>query len=334
MQAMQYEYKLTIAIPTYNRLSQLKNCLNRAIQAMLSYDGIEVIVSDNCSTDGTKEYVESVVKPYAHARYYRNESNLGMDRNFLNCLELAQGEYIWTLGDDDYIVFAGLEKLLIAIQEQPDFIYLNTSDYIVMDNGELLPVNPRMKEEDLVYLSDKNELLLRMGCFVTFLSSLVFRQDRVERIQNKEQFFGSYFLQSHIALLSISGGSKFIINTAITCVESANTTVGYDLYYVWGTCFSDLLFQTAIDASFDADVVFQVAHRSYADTILSFVWNFRATTSFNMQSTWNPQYMIEAVSRYADLIRKFKKALKSPLWYVKCRHALRLLARNVFQKLK
>jgi glycosyltransferase involved in cell wall biosynthesis len=89
----------TIGIPTFNRVELLKQSLNAARSQI--YENVEIIISDNASTDGTQEYCESIDD--ARVRYYRNSTNRGPEYNFRRCLELATGEYFSWLQDDDAI---------------------------------------------------------------------------------------------------------------------------------------------------------------------------------------------------------------------------------------
>jgi len=66
-----------------------------------SYQNVEVIVSDNCSTDRTPELVQSIEDP--RLRYIRQESNIGPNNNFNFCLNQASGEYFLLFHDDDMI---------------------------------------------------------------------------------------------------------------------------------------------------------------------------------------------------------------------------------------
>ena len=72
-------YKLTIAIPTYNRKDLLERCLNSIIPQMDK--DIEIFISDNASSDGTEEMVREKFN-YPFIRYRKNEENIGSDRNF------------------------------------------------------------------------------------------------------------------------------------------------------------------------------------------------------------------------------------------------------------
>ena len=91
---------VTIGIPTYNRASRY---LRRAIERSLgqTYRNVEVIVSDNCSSDHTPELVRSIADP--RLRYFRHEMNIGPNNNFNYCLQQAKGEYFLLFHDDDMI---------------------------------------------------------------------------------------------------------------------------------------------------------------------------------------------------------------------------------------
>lgn len=129
-------HKISICIPTFNRSKHLANCLNSIIlNTNYSKKDVQICVSDNCSTDET----EAVVR---HAQnkidilYRRNKKNLGIPRNFLNVINMADGQYAWLIGDDDLLMPNTFQILLKIIDENSsvDFFYINsfhlTSEYI------------------------------------------------------------------------------------------------------------------------------------------------------------------------------------------------------------
>lgn len=86
--------------------------LERAIRSILCYpwDDIELIVQDNCSPDNTKE----IIQPYLddkRFRFYSNKENLGARFNVTNILTKAKGDYIFSLGDDDFLVPDAVDKI-------------------------------------------------------------------------------------------------------------------------------------------------------------------------------------------------------------------------------
>lgn len=124
---------LSICIPTYNRADRLEDCLNSIViasdilcQSSLGSCSFEVCVSDNCSTDRTREVVEKY-KSVLPIKYHRHRSNVGIPRNFLKVVDLAQGKFCWLLGDDDLITVRSLFRLFGILLSHPDvsFVYGN-----------------------------------------------------------------------------------------------------------------------------------------------------------------------------------------------------------------
>ena len=103
---------LSICIPTYNRARYLKELLDALIPQLdrCRPDTVELIISDNCSTDGTFNQYRSIARPYL--RSWRNEMNIGGDRNFLKCIQEAKGEYVWLIGDDDIVEPDGVSRVV------------------------------------------------------------------------------------------------------------------------------------------------------------------------------------------------------------------------------
>lgn len=95
----------------------------------------EVCVSDNYSTDETENIVLEAQKRIS-IKYQKNPTNLGIPQNFLNVIEMAEGEFVWLIGDDDLVLPFALEKLnkLIENHKDVDYFYINsfnmTSEYI------------------------------------------------------------------------------------------------------------------------------------------------------------------------------------------------------------
>lgn len=91
---------VTIAIPTYNRADgYLRGCIASALDQ--TYQNIEIVVSDNCSTDDTSGLVGSFTDE--RLRYIKHPENIGATNNFNFCLQEARGRYFLLLHDDDLI---------------------------------------------------------------------------------------------------------------------------------------------------------------------------------------------------------------------------------------
>ena len=119
---------VTIAIPTYNRSDgYLRETLGSALAQ--DYSPLEIIVLDNASTDGTTAYVASAADE--RVRYIRNDTNVGVNDNFNNCLRHARGDYFLLLHDDDHIDPDFVRSCMTALAdwehpEPPGFIRTGT----------------------------------------------------------------------------------------------------------------------------------------------------------------------------------------------------------------
>jgi len=120
--------RLTIVIPTLNRA----HCVGRAIESALAQVGadIEVIVSDNGSSDGTAAVLARYDDP--RLRKYRHETTIPPQAHGNFLLDNARGEFFLGLSDDDYIDpdFARLAINLYERRPDLSFLYAATTMHI------------------------------------------------------------------------------------------------------------------------------------------------------------------------------------------------------------
>lgn len=112
---MRENYVLSICIPTYNRGPILEKVLE-AITEDPSFDTrIEVVISDNCSNDNTREICKAYTSVYENIRYYKTDEQIN-EENFVKVLSHANGLYIKL--HNDYAVFKSgmLEKMIEAVE--------------------------------------------------------------------------------------------------------------------------------------------------------------------------------------------------------------------------
>lgn len=81
---------LSICIPTYNRASYLEQCLEAIVKQECFDNRVEVVVSDNCSTDDTQRVGMQYQEKYANIHYFRNKENV-VDMNYPLVFQRATG---------------------------------------------------------------------------------------------------------------------------------------------------------------------------------------------------------------------------------------------------
>jgi glycosyltransferase involved in cell wall biosynthesis len=132
---------VTIAIPTYNRVdSYLPQALKSALNQ--TYPNLQIIVSDNCSTDGTQAFVSGIADP--RLRYFRHPSNIGSAANFNFCVGQAKGKYLLMLHDDDLIDNDFVESCIEAANGSSDAGIVRTGVRMIDSQGNVLAEVPNL----------------------------------------------------------------------------------------------------------------------------------------------------------------------------------------------
>jgi glycosyltransferase involved in cell wall biosynthesis len=130
---------VSIGIPTYNRAN---GYLKQTIQSSLkqTYPNIEIIVSDNHSTDNTEE----VVKGFNDNRikYFRQSENIGMNNNFNFCVHKAKGEYFTLLPDDDLMDMDFVDVCMKGVNYQTNIGIIRTGTRIINGEGIVIAEYP------------------------------------------------------------------------------------------------------------------------------------------------------------------------------------------------
>jgi glycosyltransferase involved in cell wall biosynthesis len=112
---------LSIVIPTYNRAHVLNECLKLLLEiSVVHKKNIEILVSDNDSSDKTKEVAKlhgRKLGRHSTFIYSCNYNNRGVSKNIISLFKKAKGRYILFLGDDDYIKKNNFSRILKLLSD-------------------------------------------------------------------------------------------------------------------------------------------------------------------------------------------------------------------------
>lgn len=172
---MNNQYILSICVITYNRADVLKHCLDAIVYHDLAKTGtIEVVVCDNASTDGT-EVLMQMYKEFEFVRYYRNDENMGVERNYIKSMDLANGLFLKPTNDYTVYTKEGLEKMYNTIKDN-----VQSQPLILFDN---IPTC-NLWEDDLNL--DINAVIDQVGWSMSWMGINGFWRDEWHKIENKE----------------------------------------------------------------------------------------------------------------------------------------------------
>jgi acetyltransferase-like isoleucine patch superfamily enzyme len=232
---------LTIAIPTYNRASYLDINLQQLLLNINQIEDksmLEIIISDNASTDDTDFVVNKYIGKGLKVNYYINEYNIGPDGNFESCLSKAKGKYFWIFGDDELLFNNALKKIIdILNQNDVGCIYLSGIGY---DEYFDLPKYDKIPNEKIEVITSL-DYIEKINYFITFCTGNIFNRNYLLDNFDSKKHLGSNVNQVHWYLNVLNNIDKHIVLKEKYFFIKSNNTGGYKLFKTFSTNFNKIL---------------------------------------------------------------------------------------------
>jgi glycosyltransferase involved in cell wall biosynthesis len=132
---------VSVSVVSYNISSYIIECLESIYNQ--TYSNIELVISDDCSTDNTIENIEKWIsekKPrFTSVKFLKANKNQGIVQNKLKAENECTGDYIKCLDGDDYLLPHFIEKCVFAFLSNPEYKFLYTNNYrLLEDDGNKL----------------------------------------------------------------------------------------------------------------------------------------------------------------------------------------------------
>jgi len=186
---------LSIAILAWNRAPYLKNLLNNILpQARELKEKVEICVSNNNSTDNTREVVMKFKEKYPDLiKYNENKENLGFDKNFLKATEMSNGDFVWTFGHDDNIVENGLSEVVKFLKRIPEdnigLIVVKRESYLIdkQTGKKIIYENTLDKNQPETFKIDKKDIIGLSFPDIVFISALIFNNKLLKKIFREDR---------------------------------------------------------------------------------------------------------------------------------------------------
>ncbi|MEM7330574.1 MAG: glycosyltransferase family 2 protein [Chloroflexota bacterium] len=126
--------KVSIGLPVYNG----EGFLAEAIESVLSqtYQDLELVISDNASTDKTEEICRAFAEKDDRVRYFRSEKNYGASWNYNQTFELSKGEYFRWHAADDVLEPYLVEKSVEVLDKNPEVVLVFSWVQDINEAGE------------------------------------------------------------------------------------------------------------------------------------------------------------------------------------------------------
>lgn len=221
---------LSICITTRNRVSFLVETLSDLLGQATAE--VEIVVLDAASGDGTRQAAEALAAGNASLSYQRRETNQGIDRDYASAADLARGNYVWFMSDDDLLAQGSVEKVLHACRKGYALIVVNAEDWNA-DFSEQLGGSRLPIQEDREFHCDRFvELFETVGHFLSFIPGVVVRKE-IWSSREKEPYFGSFFAHLGVLFQAPLPGSALVIAEPLVHIRNGNVSWSGRSFEIW-----------------------------------------------------------------------------------------------------
>lgn len=310
--------KVSLCIPVRNGERYLQESLASCTKQ--SFQDIEIIVVDNCSTDNTENLVKKLQKHDDRITYIRNDTNIGLIGNFNKCLEYARGEYIKFLCSDDLLHPECLE-LMVPHLDEDKTIQLVVSGRLILDaDGKPISLSRYSSVNEKVAGKKVIRKCLFGRNYIGEPSAVLFRADTAKRgFRNDFQQMGDiemwFYLLEKGEMFNIPGPVCSIRNHDIQLTKSnIKSGLFFDDYF--------RLFELYNDRTYLEYTVIDLFKRRFVVAI--YVWRSRNILSKELKqkilSQGSYQYIYYLLIPVVSYIFFCVGKIKYYLWSYKIEH--------------
>jgi glycosyltransferase involved in cell wall biosynthesis len=251
---------LSICIPTYSRRKELL-ATAAAVCDQLP-DGVELVISDNGSADGTPEAVRAFAATRAASsiRLVTHAENVGFDQNLLDAVANARGRHCWLLGDDDLPRPGAIARILAELRQDPDLAHLLVN-YSRQDAATATITKQRMIAIDSDMIDESHGDFFFRSCpppsyfrrlgtnVITMSANVVERRRWLEAAAVTERFIGHNMIHVFIvaAMLAAGGRTKFVATPQLNYVCNNHRPWSNDVWQDYRIRVYDWLRQLGYD---------------------------------------------------------------------------------------
>ena len=215
---------LSICIPTLNRAGFIGETLD-SIVAQLE-PGVEIVIVDGGSTDGTDRIVYSYVARFPQIRYVRKgegtkASNAGFDRDCSHAVELAAGTHCWLMTDDDVLNPGAVLSVLAAVRAGHDLAIVSCEVRDLQLQKQIVRARPGFAHERVFTAAEWDDFFREIIVHLTFVGAVVVRRSLwLER--QPEDYFGTGFVHVGVLFRRPITGTAIVLAEPLIVIRNGN----------------------------------------------------------------------------------------------------------------
>lgn len=261
---------VSVVIPAYNRPDTLKIAIDSVLEQ--TYPNIEIIICDDSTDDRVQEMLGPYLGSNPKIKYYKNERNLFLE-NWHKCYDLASGEYINYLMDDDVFQKEKIAKMIYFFNEFENITLVTSYRQTIDESGQFLPpigATARLYEETRIFDGKVlgNLALSRCQNVIGEPTTVLFRKKDLTELYGVYKGKQYSLINDLAAWLSmLPKGKAVYIPEALSYFRrhpnQNNNTLGLKTFSEW----LDIMIASRGDGFLDTNHLFKTALHSYRERV-------------------------------------------------------------------
>lgn len=224
---------LSICIPTYNRSKYLAQTLDSFVDSKGFDDRVEIIISDNCSTDDTEKVCKKYTVKYNNFKYYRQLKPTDIaDKNFSDALSLGTGAYLKLSNDTLPFKFDTLEFMIDKIMQN-----IGAGNPLFFHS---LYNTPHARETE-IEVKNMDGLVSNISYGITWIAGFGSWKEQFDKLDNKDK-------KINVQLMQVDWTLRLFMkyNKAVICFKDMYQPIHiekkcpYNIYEIFGQNYLDI----------------------------------------------------------------------------------------------
>ena len=257
---------LSICIATRNRIELLTEVIDSALPQL--GEQVEIVVVDGASSDKTPSAMAELAAQDSRIRYFREEENGGIDRDYDKAVGYATGTYCWLMSDDDLFLPGAIARVLAASKDDPSLIVVDAQVRDCNQSGLLLE-NRLNLNADQVYGTDELEpLFIATARQLSFIGSVIVQRS-LWLARQREPYFGSYFIHVGVIFQKPLPQGAVVLTSPCLSIRYGNASWTSRSFEIWVFKWPWIVWSLpTVSASAKRSVVMERPYESVRELIL------------------------------------------------------------------
>ena len=314
--------KVSVIVPIYNVESYLKRCVDSLIKQ--KYKNIEILLIDDCSTDGSSVIAKEYAKDYPHiCRFIQRDTNGGLSAARNTGIEASTGEWLAFVDSDDWVTDNYISLMYtVAIQDSSDIVTCD-SFYMAYESGKVEEVH---SIQDISTTSSHREKIAYLRFFACsrlikkelFIKKKIEFPENIWRCEDISTIIPLYTMTEKISVIKSPTYYYFQRKTSLSNQNGKNIDVG----------FYPMTIERMIELSasgFEKELEFRAISELMYGMTMIMIRSGRKKKNFRQHIKWfNKEYPGWCENKYLSKLPKGKQIFiycANKDWY----YAIRLL---------